>query len=697
MLLPHMPSSIVPHLPTLFNIYARILFWSRERVTLIDGTAQPNEHASDWDVCPYDPRTEDANISHLDNYYTILYGLYPINFMDYIRKPQRYLRHANIDNADDVEVQPTEIRHQSERFRRCHVLHPNFYTLTIESEKTDFGRWIKSEAAEVAAECMSLHVASNESYGLDHRSEIMNEPPRMPEFDIDGGDSALLSSSLVMESRHDHSTSADSGSSYRAAPIIRRPDSPSSRPSDRDSGDARTRASVTDSPALSAHLAASTSHTHLQDMLQSNKAIKSGLTQSLANDSVPSLSLSHHDEKSTSIPIPSSKAPGTPSVHVDLDARVAQLQRQTLLLQNDLTFERYQKQQHMAHIGDLRRRLVSESASEAETQNLILTNRGLKSRYEEAKKAEMQVRKESEKGRTMAKNREGDLYNKLKKMKEDVKRMEAELATGRSDLSELQKENEKLRKMILDAEVREARWEEHRQANEMHVTELDRQKMELSRLSLVEREAQGQEQARKEALTAAELSDSRASTLKLELDAQKNDLQRSKREFHAQIESMQEALTEARQRGASKNGNSEKASADLEKLLATGHQKQAELKKQYDLLSRKYTALQSSLLDMQSSHVPISGRTEGGGTASPDSADANMSISPTTMPKRPQRILSETNMSATSADDARRPSEAGSLNALSSGTTGEASSEQTPTSPEQRYFGRGKRAMFSLR
>ncbi len=81
--------------------------------------------------------------------------------MDYIRKPQRYLRHAN--NAEDIDVQATEIRDRSGRFRQFHLLHPNFYNLTIESEKTDFSRWLKSDAHEVLVDCLALSVHAESS------------------------------------------------------------------------------------------------------------------------------------------------------------------------------------------------------------------------------------------------------------------------------------------------------------------------------------------------------------------------------------------------------------------------------------------------------------------------------------------------------------------------------------------------------
>jgi hypothetical protein len=200
MVLPHMPSSLVLYLPTLFNIYARLLFWERELSVHVtadeDEERRPSSNALNWETCPFSSDLDDTTVSQLLNYFTILYGLYPINFMDYIRKPQRYLRHAEVPDVDAIEVQPTEIRHASERFRQCHLVHANFYTLTIDSEKTDFGRWIKSEPAEVVADCMALRQLPDElpdAVPLDLAHIGISD---QDEWDKNGMESALLSASL---------------------------------------------------------------------------------------------------------------------------------------------------------------------------------------------------------------------------------------------------------------------------------------------------------------------------------------------------------------------------------------------------------------------------------------------------------------------------------------------------------------------
>lgn len=690
MLLPHMPSSIVPHLPVLFNIYARVLFWTRDRTSSVEMPVQHTELSGSWDICVYDPDTEDTCIAHLGSYYTVLYGLYPINFMDYIRKPQRYLRHANMSDAEEIEVQPTEIRHQSEKFRRCHLLHPNFYTLTIDSEKTDFGRWIKSEAAEVAAECMSLRLASIEQPGTQSPNEAFQHGPSPSEhdsMDTDEGEPALLSGSVVGDRPSGWLTktlSVDSSSSQRATSAVRR-DSSNDRLSNR--GDEKLPEDGRDSPALSTNLETSNSHTHLQDMIQSNKVIKSGLSQSLTSESVPSLALSHFEDKTAGLHVPDNGPVGTMSSSIDSTSRIALLQRQILLLQNDLSFERYQKQQHMAHIGDLRKRLVSEATSEAEMQNLILTNRGLKTRFEEAKKAEMQIRKESEKSRAMANKREHDVSNRLKNLRDESRRMQAELQTLKADLGTAREGNEKLKKLICDTEVRELKLKQDMQWSETQVGELDRLKNEISRLTLVERDAQGREQATEQALVAADAAESRVEALQTQLQSAKNDLQRMKTSHETQMATLRKEMLGVVEEHRGMTNSAMPLS--VQKSLEASRAKMASMQEAYERMSRKYTACQKELYDLQAGRVSGPVRMDLG--SSPDSVDETsyLSMSPQslTVRTRPQRILSETNMSDTSSShNAGQPPES------IPGTPqpgDERGGTPVPSSPERRYFGRG--------
>lgn len=686
MLLPHMPSSLVPHLPALFNIYARILFWNGERPADTGPPSHDPEKANAWEVCESMPGVDDDPVTHLANYYTILYGLYPLNFMDYIRKPQRYLRHANVPNAEEFEVQATELRDQSERFRRLHLLHPNFYTLTIESEKTDFGRWIKSEAAEVVAECMALCLPSDPLDGQALEVAVMpgaHIPPVTIEPEKEGSDAALLSSSIALDSRLDSlSARVNSTTSLHT---MTRVDSHSSITSNRDLTQVRSHDSAADSQTL----VQSPSQTQLQDLIQSNKAIKSGLHQSSANESDGSAAASHRNstnEQPAEASAPQMGFFNSPMSLTDVNSQVAHLQRQNLMLQNDLSFERYQKQQHIAHIGELRRKQVTEAATEAETQNILIMNRNLKSRYDEAKKAEMQVRKESEKSRALAKKWEADLSAKLKNLRDQSKETNSELQRVRRELGDAKEECDKLRKLVCVGEVKELNFKQNMQSVELHAVETDRLKSEIERLTVSERDCQAKEKERMATVDAAAAAESRAEALSAKLAAHETELQRARKLFELQVRELHARLAEAMEKDDRPRAGNR---PELESIMAGGNRaKQAEMQKQYDLLMRKYTALQSSLLDMQSGATPEQIKMEASSLPMPSGEYFPKSTAKAKL--RPRGLSNPEAPEATSYNVTPPLKEQGaSSTGQRPSTPPGAEAGPSSISPDQRYFGRG--------
>ncbi|KAI1503921.1 Hamartin protein-domain-containing protein [Biscogniauxia marginata] len=612
MILPHVPSSLVPHLPTLFNIYARLLFWERELSALTevetDKKRRLSPNAQAWETCSYLPGADGRSIPQLMSYFTILYGLYPINFMDYIRKPQRYLRHAEGPDADDIEIQPTEIRHASERFRECHLLHENFYTLTIDSEKTDFGRWIKSEPAEVVADCIALcqldPFPARNLPNFPHAGEHGKD-----ESDKEGPDSALLSSSFNIGTstfgttqgenpQSTGSTLAESISGSRNDLTVKRHSSQSSHRSHRDSSSTRRSGNGGESPTLSRQIG---SQTHLQDLINSNKAMKS-LHQSLANDSVPSLSLSQHElslERPASQVHPSlqagiDSAPSTDTV----EGQNVHLTRRVFLLYNDLTFERFLKQQHLAHIGELRRRHVREAASEAETQNLIIVNRHLKQQLEEAKRAKTQVKAESEKSRMLAKKWEADLTAKLRTLREEQRKWNIEGESLRADLEAAKSEADKLRTLVCEAEVREQGWKQNMQSVDISASELERLRKEVARLTESERDFQAGETERQAAKAQSADADSRVEMLEVKLKALNSEFQQARHLYESQIAQLNAKLQDALKQGTQRNADS--LESQLQSSLAASRAQQTEFKKRIEDLTSKNTALQASVLELQS-------------------------------------------------------------------------------------------------
>lgn len=604
MLLPNFPSSLVPHLPTLFNIYARLLFWDRER-SHDAAEPQPNfeseEEDDAWEVLPFLPEMEGTDIPQLLNYFTILYGLYPINFTEYIRKPQRWLRHVNAPNPNGIDVQPSEMRYRSERFRQAHLLHPNFYTLTIETEKTDFGRWLKSEPAVVVAECMALCVSSTAE--MDHNAPVpLGGASSNIHDDAEKGSYGLAQSSTsgVLSPTHGSNsalwrqnslTTIDLPAGDRAHSSVRQ-SSQSSHPSFRESFD--NRASV-DSPTLPPLLLSSASQSHLHDLIRSNK-IKPSIGQSLANDSVPSLSPSHHESISERPNV--SALASQHSLRSPLPAggnEVASLQRQIMVLRNDLHFERYMKHQHMAHIGELRRMHMKEAATEAETQNLIMNNRNLKHRLDEAKRVELQVKKDSEKSRVLAHKWEAELSTKLRNLKTDMKTKLSEIESLQRELNSAKEECEKLRAMVGEAEVKELNAAQAMQSLEINMAEMTRLRAELDRLLASERDYQAKQMETEARLNAAAEAEHKAGILEMKVASLDNELQVTRDQFQSQIVVLNAKLAEALKRSRGKG--SEELTAIFESAIAASRAKQVELQKQHNELLRRHTKLQSQLLE----------------------------------------------------------------------------------------------------
>lgn len=714
MILPGIPSSLVPFLPTLFNIYARLLFWDRDSYFAQQHTEMGSDNGEaggiPWDKSLLDPDYDGHSLSYLPEYFAVLYGLYPINFVDYIRKPHRYLRHAN--NAEDIDVQAVEIRDRSEQFRKQHLLHPNFYSLTIDSEKTDMSRWIKSEAGEVLADCLALVV------GQTPDSTPVRPPTILPGaggsvmgegFEQDAFDPALLGSSAHGHGLHHvPSTSSMSISRGNHTPSVRR-GSQSSLPSALDMSELRIRVPGDDSPTLPPSLGQLATQGQGPEPAHSAALARSGLHQSLANDSVPSLALNPQEQGWEKSPLlqprgqTSGPKQGTSNA---ADEQLTLLQHHRLRVINDLQYERFIKEQHMIHMGELRRRQIRVSATEAETQNLVMANRSLKQRLDEAKRGEAQIKKEFDHRRSMTKKWESDLSNKLRALRDEQKKWNAEGNELRQQLGRAQTECDNLRRIVSEAEGKRLESEQNLEAADISTGMMERLKAEIARLSASEREFQGKETKMEISAQETAAAEARAHELAAEMAAREEQLQKAERQYAAQVEDLERQLAKALQDGPSKR--SDDLAAAYENALSSARAKNAALQKQYENLTKKCTALESSLLDMQCEVEQKGRRAEWNPLADGDGGEQlTTGRSPISIQSR-QRGFSESetaeslthSMTMSPPLDRVASSPGSGGHAASSppgqGRPGEPSgSGKISTSPHaERYFGRGKLAVL---
>lgn len=176
MLMPHIPATVSTQLPRLFLIYSRCLCW--EKFSASSSKAQ-KDHVTDsrvrrgsesgeeelfsidptWKLLDSVPGSSETSTPEILSYFTYLYGLYPLNFMSYIRKPRKYLKNIDFPGADDFDLDQAVIRSRTEQFQRAHLLHSSFFTTTVEEELSD-NKWLKAEPSEVVSECLGLYVGS---------------------------------------------------------------------------------------------------------------------------------------------------------------------------------------------------------------------------------------------------------------------------------------------------------------------------------------------------------------------------------------------------------------------------------------------------------------------------------------------------------------------------------------------------------
>ncbi|KAF2206520.1 hypothetical protein CERZMDRAFT_52954 [Cercospora zeae-maydis SCOH1-5] len=469
MLFPHIPASLKDRLPRLFLVYSRLLCW--ERFSALSDDAQkslvtddrisssPYDHDDvgidvSWEKCrPREDSTEAAT-PELKMYFTYLYGLYPINFMHYIRKPRKYLRTANFPGADDFDLDQAVIRSRSEQFRQVHLLHSNFYNLTIEEELDD-PKWPKMDPADVVADCHALAIDSQKTVYTSPGPPPTGKLPPLP----------LPPLPPVPKQSHGAISPAVSHASLRSGTSWR---------------DTQSTAVDPESPVL-------------------GPADSTELARPRSKDTANHLL----DE----FPAPSSGGKS--------QTNLAYLQRELTLVRNELNFERWHKAQYSQHIAQLMRKNVRDATVEAEHLNLLNANRALKQQLEQVRSAREATIRDSTLTRKQANNLEANMterFNKLKKEQEtwaadaeELRKLRAEMKTYRDllsasearelrtsqDLEMAKRDLEQVRKLedqleeahrkLRQLEFKEWDFEHSRREQEMLVSEKETLQMRLRR------------------------------------------------------------------------------------------------------------------------------------------------------------------------------------------------------------------------
>ncbi|KAF2103324.1 hypothetical protein NA57DRAFT_52850 [Rhizodiscina lignyota] len=635
MFLPHITSSLVAHLPTLFLIYSRLLCWdelqmsfdsekteaSSEKEELGQGGEEPaTTETMNWKVLDQHFDNIESSNPRVDYLFTFLYGLFPLNLMAFIRKPRKYLKSVQYVGADELDLRQDMIRSRTEPHRRVHLVHPNFYLTTAEDELND-NRWVKSDAADIVTECLNL--CSTVSASLNDPSppgppgppptgKLPPIPKSKPRRDIASfdpspttDDETTLNNDISpsdMRSnyswRNTQSTALTSRSSQGLPDLPRLPRSSrassshgASRSSRGTSPGSRSRDLVPESPALRPQLP---SHPSTEipaiDVSKRSSASKDASTTS------PRLESFAQALSAAQFPVPPARSP-PPSL------KVASLQRENMLLRNDLNFERYLKQQHLSHIGQLQRKHIREATVEAETQNLLNTNRTLKAKLTKASEQYAQLKRETTTSRSQSKKFESDLTLKVRSYREEEKQWQSEGENLRQECATLKKDCENLRRLLVESEQREFNMQNQMQMRNADLEELNTLKAEVENLQTKLHDFEIRELHFEKSEEDRDSLQSEVQSLKMMLNSKEAERERTRRSYEIKIKDLEAKLDSPRPGSQVAQGAQLPASVQqmLDSALAASQSRFNQLKKAHTKLLHKYTELEMHCQELEAS------------------------------------------------------------------------------------------------
>ncbi|KAF8810127.1 hypothetical protein BYT27DRAFT_7186996 [Phlegmacium glaucopus] len=394
-------------LPTLLAIFARILCWKERHASKgrdpndIDVEFERELESEANRVFLISPHIKWERLDMIFNVttspppssrslFTVLYYLYPANLLLFLRSPAKYL----IDSAVDCPytepwgraLDQDEIRRTSENLIREHNCHPVLVWRDGRTEMSEPEFWRKYDTSRIISEAVMLDVR-NLAVGIRTRYSLDKE-------------GCILTTS----EQPDHPCDITDGPQFL-------------RPIDLSSG--RTVIS-------------------LQDMINTTIALRSNLdleviqpTSSWSPAIFSSTASSSPDQNS---PSQSDEDRNTPLVA----QAISGLQREILLLRNDLNFELWLSRENAKHIGRLYQDQILMRTAETERQGLYNKLRKYRA---QVISLEAELREHKQQAST-AKNKYADwnteLQKKMKDLREEKKQWLLEAGTLRSSQKETQ-------------------------------------------------------------------------------------------------------------------------------------------------------------------------------------------------------------------------------------------------------------------
>ncbi|GAA5897630.1 hypothetical protein JCM8208_000217 [Rhodotorula glutinis] len=469
-----LPVIIGEHLFGIMAVYARAVSWETAQDLEDDG----DDHNPTEDLSPF-LNVDDDKVPNPTGLFTVLYGIYPVNFTAFLRDANAYLRDKAWPGAlgdGVIDVSSVMVRTRSEPILRTHTLHPDLFGGDAAKELTDTKRWARLEAADVRAQCdrnvaQPIMAAADDWRGAmtvaEHEADEAQPPsarsggfePVEEGVPLDSSTSATPKATSPGPSRSasravSRVRSATPSTTGTASPVrVSTPLMPATTHFTNFQALQSTAASPTSmSPARHRsgsrfRVASNTSdgggpewpgtlelsgmhgapvahpHAHAHPLPPSTMSRRSsGVASHGTGVGLLSPEL---------VPVGSTRgvSPAPTTAHI------VKLERDVLLLKGEVDFQNYLKQLHLQHMGTLHREKVLESGAEAERQSSFRTIRTLRAQLRATQNALDQLRSEQAATKANWTAHIADLRDKLSTLREqrmrwdhDEKMLQAEVA-----------------------------------------------------------------------------------------------------------------------------------------------------------------------------------------------------------------------------------------------------------------------------
>ncbi|KAF2273544.1 uncharacterized protein EI97DRAFT_435968 [Westerdykella ornata] len=603
MLLPHIAPSLTSdfHLAKLFLIYSRVLCWDKITATsnprsldqqsegLQDQGSQEEMNADqDWEQLPQSTAYPDGAPPTILHYFTFLYGLFPLNFMSFLRKSRKYLKSQNFPGAQDLDLDQDLIQSRSEPYRRVHVLHPNLFTTTIEDELAE-NRWAKADPADIVTECMDLCMAVSTSL-CDPGPPPTSQLPPLPVPPVPETENPTTPKEDTGDDNNDGAVSWRNTQSTMFSPSATGapgdgPPPPTSPKSPGSASELVKPLDVMDSPILPPAKVENKPGLFGDSLM--NNPLQLNAPAHRIGDFAQTVSTATADQMESYF----------------REQSMAALQREVMLLRNDLNFERYLKQQHLAHIGQLQRKHIKEATDAAETQNLINANRTLKARLAKANELYAQLKKETLTSRSQSKKWEVELSSKVKALREDQKVWQSSEDELRYELKKTQQDCEHLKRMVEKAEAEQLRAEQRSRALEFELQDYGNLRRELEAMQERTISFQDQGQEMDELIHERDQLRLDLEAANMRLNSRDRERERAIRTYGNRIAELEKQLANARKEPVQSGQLPSSVQQMIDSALAASNAKLQSLKK----IHRK---LQDDFIELQMKHQELEAQLE---------------------------------------------------------------------------------------